>query len=480
MKKQLKLKSGITLIALVITIIILIILAAVSISILSGENGIINKAQQSKEKQESATYGDRIQLAIQNTFLETQSNNIDTYIADIKKDEMLKDAKIDKEDDTTAYITIENKYVYTLQIAGGEQINFEYIGMAGKLMPKVVSLSTADAKSDSITVNVEALRATSYKYYIKNATTGEYDYKGENNTGVFEYTDLAQGVTQELKVVAINENGEDYKTITEVTRIIPTLTITGSPTTDATGWYLEDVVVKITAGTDANSGVSKITYTLTGATTQAETEIANNGTITISNNGTTIITAYTYDGANNKSEATITINKDAETPNYSNVSGQSVSKASHTHVSSCNGTCGGTCTLAYWNGDIGRDYCHVQMQCNRCGYSFWYDYPSYNFSDWYYSGATMSCTRTVAKCGKSPVTATVTLQKTTNLERTKAKVIISNGTINSVTWSGDYTSLSDTEVIVNSGTVSCSVSYTAGTSSSTGTTSGSATFSVTK
>ena len=44
--------SGITLIALAVTIVVLLILAAVSISMLSGENGIIAKAKNAKEKSE--------------------------------------------------------------------------------------------------------------------------------------------------------------------------------------------------------------------------------------------------------------------------------------------------------------------------------------------------------------------------------------------------------------------------------------------
>ena len=42
--------KGITLIALVITIIVLLILAGISISMLTGENGILNRASEAKEK----------------------------------------------------------------------------------------------------------------------------------------------------------------------------------------------------------------------------------------------------------------------------------------------------------------------------------------------------------------------------------------------------------------------------------------------
>ena len=41
---------GITLIALVVTIVVLLILAGISVSMLTGQNGILNKAAEAKEK----------------------------------------------------------------------------------------------------------------------------------------------------------------------------------------------------------------------------------------------------------------------------------------------------------------------------------------------------------------------------------------------------------------------------------------------
>lgn len=57
-------KKGITLIALVITIIVLLILAGVTIATLTEENGLISRAQEAKEKTESAEMGEKIQTAI--------------------------------------------------------------------------------------------------------------------------------------------------------------------------------------------------------------------------------------------------------------------------------------------------------------------------------------------------------------------------------------------------------------------------------
>ena len=59
-KKQ---TSGITLIALVITIIVLLVLASVTIATLIGENGIVTNAILAKREQEKATAKEKVQLA---------------------------------------------------------------------------------------------------------------------------------------------------------------------------------------------------------------------------------------------------------------------------------------------------------------------------------------------------------------------------------------------------------------------------------
>jgi len=54
--------KGITLIVLVITIIVLLILAAVSISTLTGENGLLKKASLAKEKNHEATVSEQLDI----------------------------------------------------------------------------------------------------------------------------------------------------------------------------------------------------------------------------------------------------------------------------------------------------------------------------------------------------------------------------------------------------------------------------------
>ena len=61
-KKQMN--KGITLIALVITIIVLLILAGVTISTLTGENGILTRASDASESTKQANAGEQVQLEV--------------------------------------------------------------------------------------------------------------------------------------------------------------------------------------------------------------------------------------------------------------------------------------------------------------------------------------------------------------------------------------------------------------------------------
>ncbi len=69
-----KQNNGITLLALIITIIILIILSGVTISILAGKDGLISKAQQTKEKYLISESLEKLELEITSLKIEEESN----------------------------------------------------------------------------------------------------------------------------------------------------------------------------------------------------------------------------------------------------------------------------------------------------------------------------------------------------------------------------------------------------------------------
>ena len=79
-----KKQRGITLIALVVTIIVLLILAGVSISMLTGQNGILNRASEAKKNTEAASDLEFLQTkayeAVTNYYVKGQTGSENEYI----------------------------------------------------------------------------------------------------------------------------------------------------------------------------------------------------------------------------------------------------------------------------------------------------------------------------------------------------------------------------------------------------------------
>ncbi len=84
-KKQERKNSGITLIALVITIIVLLILAGVAISTLTGDNGILTKTAHSTEEQSHAMIKEAMTLEWNTYQIEINTANQNSDIRDISK-----------------------------------------------------------------------------------------------------------------------------------------------------------------------------------------------------------------------------------------------------------------------------------------------------------------------------------------------------------------------------------------------------------
>ena len=82
-------KGGITLIALVVTIVVLLILAGVSISMLTGENGIITRATESNLQTKIGEEKEAINLAMQALFID-KADNPDNYQKGIINNTQLK------------------------------------------------------------------------------------------------------------------------------------------------------------------------------------------------------------------------------------------------------------------------------------------------------------------------------------------------------------------------------------------------------
>ena len=78
MKKE----KGITLIALVVTIVVLLILAGISISMLTGENGVISQARNAKEATEQAKVEELVSVALASVIAKNNGSTreFDTFL----------------------------------------------------------------------------------------------------------------------------------------------------------------------------------------------------------------------------------------------------------------------------------------------------------------------------------------------------------------------------------------------------------------
>ena len=75
-RKTIRITSGITLIALVVTIVVLLILAGITISLVFSENGIIAKAREAAEKTNQAVINEQTQMNELAGYMENMLNGI--------------------------------------------------------------------------------------------------------------------------------------------------------------------------------------------------------------------------------------------------------------------------------------------------------------------------------------------------------------------------------------------------------------------
>ena len=106
LRNTLRRNKGITLIALVVTIIVLLILAGISTSMLTGQNGILNRAAEAKEKTETASKDEQRKLAQTEALMNTKK----TTYKGITLPEGFAPTKIEGEDSIDDGLVITDGY----------------------------------------------------------------------------------------------------------------------------------------------------------------------------------------------------------------------------------------------------------------------------------------------------------------------------------------------------------------------------------
>ena len=116
-KTKLERQNGITLVALIVTIIVLLILAAVSIATLTGENGILTRANDAKEKTARAEKEEKTNLSKSEDF-------INEYVTGIEVEQVTDEnpgiLEIDENDGNTYIInSIEDLVFFAYDVTSG-------------------------------------------------------------------------------------------------------------------------------------------------------------------------------------------------------------------------------------------------------------------------------------------------------------------------------------------------------------------------
>ena len=149
--------KGITLIALVITIIVLLILAGVSIATLTGENGILTKANEAKDKTNIANVKEMAQTDILGYQAENESEEItigqlkdvlSKYFKDVPDEEQLKE----KLKDTDYSLKVKEEY-------GGDSIEVR--------VSDIYAAKLEELAKDVLKVNPDATNDYEKSPYVK-------------------------------------------------------------------------------------------------------------------------------------------------------------------------------------------------------------------------------------------------------------------------------------------------------------------------
>ena len=207
---------GITLIALVITIIVLLILAGVSIAMLTGENGVLTKANESKDETKISEEKEQINLSYSSGMLDSEGEYVDAKNMEDELKELsgLDGIKVtDNGDgsltvyfpDTGHYYLVSNGSIKEIEIYDEEE--FEEVELGD------VNVLVSNVNTNSVTVyaDKEITNAKKYVYYYKPSLSSNYFYGGESNTYNEKVTisDLNQKNTYKIILMTL-DNKEEY------------------------------------------------------------------------------------------------------------------------------------------------------------------------------------------------------------------------------------------------------------------------------
>ena len=291
-------EKGITLIALVITIIVLLILAAVSIAMLTGENGMLSKASTAKEKHQISEAKEKIELALQDLRIEEESKGNSLTKKELSK---LSESEYEINVGSTESFPVEVvQSIYKFQINDKYQV--EYLGEATGTIVTYKTKPEGYTNQDKVTIILKVKNSKGIKE-IQTPNSENTIYGNGKIEIATDYTVYKNG-TYTFKVID-NENKEETKDI-----IIDKID-KDAPTSCAIKAEVKDGAIEVTTtavdaetrsdGTSNKSGLGKYECYVKGEKKGESTD----GTFKIENlsGGTYSVYVIAYDKAGNSKQS---------------------------------------------------------------------------------------------------------------------------------------------------------------------------------
>ena len=230
--------TGITLIALVVTIVILLILATVTINITFSEDGLITKAQEAQEAQAIAVLKDRIGI-IETAWATDKILNdditLDDFFQDLVDNGIINSTEepdvVGPDDNGNYQITTDDGFVFDIIVDENGNITIDYAGSGDELAPNLASIRILEKTTYSVTVQAIASRAenATYTFSYKLSTEDDSAYqvvKNQSSENTCEFTNLVTNQTYHIKVVVENDVGSSEKVISHKVGELASGTIT--------------------------------------------------------------------------------------------------------------------------------------------------------------------------------------------------------------------------------------------------------------
>ena len=279
MLKQTKKQKGITLIALVITVIVLLILAAVTINALSGDNGILKRATEAKQKTRRADALEKIQVAV----MTATANGVGEVNPDDLKAELEKAGATVKTTGKLPWEVTLDGYMFRIN----ENLSIDEISGVGISKKELKLLNGAS----------ETLTAT-----VTEGVTGTIKWESSNpSVATVENGKVTAVGTSGTATITVKVEGTDYSDTCTVSIVQK---VTSLKANDLT--VRKKATAKIDVTTTPSGLVEDLTYT---SDTPSIATVSEDGTVTGVAEGTATITIKGKVSTNVSTTCTVTVKK---------------------------------------------------------------------------------------------------------------------------------------------------------------------------